>query len=315
MAPRVRLSTRTLGPLAWLFLTSLILGACGSAMPKQASSAALHRDLERLVELADTEGWSVDRIEVEEALPAALESVCRTTEATRRDLLSWLEAQIAREGGDIRTVYRARGSDLGAVSELLTLSRVRLLLNRSIEVASQDCPFWLEPKSTFDGRQILDNRWFLSLGGGGKGTIERQAGETDVHFGGAGRLMLGRGFGRHATILAGIEAGGSAAFPKDEEGERGDLDVTANIVTPLVYRHRRVNSYWEVEAGYVARTREQDLDVSHGFRLGVALGGSASRRRWLFPGAAFGIAYERIAEEQTLHFIKLGFRVALDIAR
>lgn len=298
-----------------LSLGALFAVACGGALPSKPQSAALHRDLERLVELADTEGWSIDRAEVEEALPSALESVCRATEPARRTLLAWLDERIAAEGGDVATAYKARGKDLGAVDELLTLSRIRLLLRRSIEAASADCPFWLAPSKRFSGRQILDDRWFLSLGGGGKGTIQRQAGETDVHFGGAGRLMLGRGFGQHATILVGLEAGGSAAFPKNADGERGDLDVTANIVTPIVYRHRRVNSYWEVEAGYVARTKERNLDVSHGFRLGAALGGTASRRRWFFPGAAFGIAYERIAQERTLHFIKLGFRVAVDIAK
>ena len=127
--------------------------------------------------------------------------------------------------------------------------------------------------------------------------------------------MLGRGFGRHATILAGLELGGSAAFPKGVDGERGELSVTADIVTPVVYRHRRVNSYWELEAGYIAHTPEKELDPAHGFRVGMSVGGSASRRRWFFPGAAFGVTYERIADDDTLHFIKLGFRVALDIAR
>ncbi len=284
-------------------------------MPPQPNSAALHRDLERLVELADAEGWSIDRVEVEEALPTALESVCRTTNDTRNTLLRWLDVRIEAEGGDVAAVYKARGKDLGAVSELLTLTRVRMLLAGSIAAAPADCPFWLEPKPHFRGRQILDDRWFLSLGGGGKGILSQQAGEADLQFGGAGRLLIGRGFGRHATFLTGLELGGSAAFPKDDLGERGDLTVTADIVAPLIYRHRRVNSYWEVEVGYLARTSEKKFDPAHGFRVGVALGGNASRRRWVFPGAAFGVAYERIAEDDTLHFIKLGFRVALDFAR
>lgn len=301
--------------LLGLSIGVLAATACGSAIPPQPESAALHRDLERLVELADAEGWSIDRVEVDEALPTALESVCRTTLETRSTLLAWLDARIEAEGGDVAEVYKARGKDLGEVSELLTLTRIRMLLSSSIDAADADCPFWLEPTSGFRGRQILDDRWFLSLGGGGKGILEQQAGEADLNFGGAGRLLVGRGFGQHATFLTGLELGGSAAFPKDDLGERGDLTVTADLMVPLIYRHRRVNSYWEIEGGYVARTTEKDLDLSHGFHIGVALGGSASRRRWVFPGAAFGIAYERIAEDDTLHFIKLGFRVALDFVR
>ena len=288
--------------------------ACGGAVPPPTDSAALHRDLERLVELADAEGWSIDRVEVEEALPPALESVCRTTSTARLQLRDWLDAQIAAKGGDVEAVYKQRGNDLGNVSELLTLTRVRMLLQRSIEVSDADCPFWLRENPKFRGRQILDDRWFLSLGGGGKGIVVQQAGQADLNFGGAGRLLIGRGFGPHATLLAGLELGGSAAFPKGADGERGDLAVSVDIVAPLVYRHRRVNSYWELEAGYIAHTPEDTFDPAHGFHLGASLGGTASRRRWIFPGAAFGISYERVADDNTLHFIKLGFRVAIDVS-
>ena len=98
-----------------LFL-ALLLTACGGALPPQADSAALHRDLERLVELADAEGWSIDRLEMEEALPSALESVCRTKASTRDALLAWLDARIAAKGGDVETAYQARGKDLGNVN-------------------------------------------------------------------------------------------------------------------------------------------------------------------------------------------------------
>ncbi len=284
-------------------------------MPGEPATAALHRDLERLVELADAEGWSIDRVEIEEALPPALESTCRTTLATRQQLQAWLDARIAAKGGDVARAYEERGRDLGEVSELLMLTRVQMLLQRSNSVAESDCPFWLRETPSFRGRQILDDRWFLSLGGGGTANLVRQNGESDLNFGGGGRLLLGRGLGSYATILAGIEVAGSAAFPRDSDGERGDLTVSLDLGVPLVYRHRRVNSYWEVEAGYVAHTPEKEFDPAHGVQVGVSVGASASRRRWLFPGAAFGIHYERIAETKVLHTIKLGFRAAIDISR
>lgn len=294
------------GLLVWL-------SACGGALPPDAGSAALHRDLERLVELADTEGWSVDRIEVEEALPAALLSLCRSSIESRGILLSWLDQRIDDEGGSVREVYERRSRDLGSVSHLLSLTRIRMLLSRAMATAEADCPFWLHATPNFSGRQILDDRWFISVGGGGKGIVVRQNAENDLHFGGAGRFLVGRGFGRHATLLAGLELGVGAALPGGDDGGAA-LQVALDTVVPLVYRHRLVNTYWEAEAGYIAHTAEEDLETAHGVHVGLSVGGSAARRRWIFPGAAFGISYERIAEDKILHVVKVGFRVAFDLA-
>ncbi len=300
--------------LALMLTLMLGLSACGGALPSSPSSAALHRDLERLVGLADAEGWSIDRVEVQEVEPAALMSLCRTTEESRSQLLSWLDSRIEALGGPPALAYERHGRDLGAIDELLTLSRIRMVLVQGMRNAEQDCPFWVGQSRDFRGRQILDDRWFVSLGGGGKGLLVRQEGVVDVNFGGAGRLLAGRGIGRHATLLAGLELGVGAAFPKDAEGDRGALTLAIDSVVPLVYRHRLVNSYWEAEAGYIAHTTDQDYQTTHGVHVGAAIGGSAARRRWIFPGAALGISYERIVEDKILHIVKLGFRVAFDVS-
>ena len=300
-------------PLMLLICPWLV--ACFGALPPQESSASLHRDLERLVELTNAEGWTVDRIEVEETLPDALSSVCRTTPEIRTQLLSWLDTKIAAKGGSPREIYEAKGRDLDAIEDLLSLTRIRMLLARSIEVAEADCPFWLHPKGRFQGHQILDDRWLLSVGGGGKGIGVRQDGDSDLNFGGAGRILVGRAFGPHATLFTGMEIGGSASFPKDDLGERGDLALAVDVVVPLIYRHRMVNSYWEVEAGYVAHLEEGQPETAHGGHFGLSVGASGARRRWLFPGAAFGIGYEQIHADDTLHVLKMGFRVVLDLAQ
>jgi hypothetical protein len=296
-------------------ICSLLLSACASALPREASTSALHRDLERLVELTNAEGWTIDRVEVEETLPDALASVCRTTPETRTQLLAWLNGQIDAKGGSAQAVYEASGRDLDSIETLLSLTRIRMLLVRSIEAADADCPFWIHATERFKGRQILDDRWLMSVGGGGKGIVVSQAGEADLNFGGAGRILVGRSFGAHATLFTGIELGGSAAFPKNDAGGRDDISFAIDAVVPIIYRHRRVNSYWEVEAGYVAHIEEQTNEPSHGGHVGVSVGASGARRRWLFPGAAFGIGYEQIWQDDTLHVIKMGFRVALDLAK
>lgn len=296
---------------AWL-LVCIAMSACSGALPPTTSSAALHRDLERIVTLADAEGWTIDRTQIDEALPGALMSMCQTTEQDRNELQQWLTVQIGKEGS-LEKRYKQNGRSFDDLEDLVVLTRIQMLLAKSM-ASAEDCPFWIEPKKDFGGRQILDNRWFASVGGGGKGMSVTQGGDTDYNFGGAGRLLLGRGLGRHATLLTGVELGGSAAFPKDAMGDRGNLTLALDLVVPLIYRHRSVNTYWEVEAGYVAHTTEDQFEPAHGAHFGLAFGGSTSRRRWLFPGAAFGVSYERISESQTLHVLKLGFRVAIDIA-
>lgn len=289
--------------------------ACGGALPPASDSSALHRDLERLVEVAQREGWDIDRMEVRGMLAPALLSLCQTRPEARLALSEWIDARIVSMGGPVEEAYARHGNDLDAVDALLSLSRIRMLLRSSMKAAEEDCPFWLHPKSEFKGEQLLDDRFILSLGGGGKGVLARQSARNELNFGGAGRILIGRGFGRHATIFTGLELGGSASFPENDLGQRTGPVIAIDLVTPLVYRHRLVNTYLEVEAGYVAHLTRGEIDPAHGFHVGIAIGASRSRLRWLFPGLAFGVGYNRIAEDQILHVVNFGFRLTFDLTQ
>jgi hypothetical protein len=292
----------------------VVLAGCARALPPDRPTAALYRDLERLVTVAGTAGWGIDRLEVEGLLAAALDSVCRVDPVRRRALLDWIDAQIARNGGPVDAAWRQRGKRLGRVKTLLTLTRIRMVLAHADLQADADCPFWLEPDEGFAGRQISDDRWTLSGGGGGKGMGVAQGDRRDLNFGGAARLLLGRTFGSEA-LYAGVEVGASASFPKDDTGERTGLVLGVDLVTPLVYRHTFVNSYLELEAGWLGHATEEDATVDHGVHVGAAIGGRATRTRFFFPGAAFGVSYERSFPEdaEDLHVVKVGLRVAFDV--
>jgi hypothetical protein len=300
------------------FITTLIaanLAACMGPLPQRKTSEALHRDLERIVSFSETQGWRIDRSEIEDAMPAALMSVCRATLATRDDLELWLDQRIEALGGPVEDAFQRRGRKLSRVDDLLMLTRIRLLLTSAGDRASTDCPFWLSRSSDFRGRQILDDRWLLSFGGGGKVNWVREDGHNDLNFGGAGRLLVGRAFGRYMTFLTGVQVGGSASLPLNEEGTgRTNLVIGIDTVIPLVYRHRLVSTYYEVEAGYVAHVTEDDLKPRHGVHVGAAFGVAVTRTRWVFAGAAFGVSYERIVEDKILHVFKAGFRGAIDLA-
>jgi len=300
-----------------LLLATLLATACARTLPPDPSSAALYRDLQRIVGLQTTAGWQIDRVEIEGILPAALMSLCRVEPESRARLLRWLDERIAALGGPVEDAYANRGHKLSRVKALLAETRIRMALARAMEAAAEDCPFWLEPKPGFRGRQISDDRWQLSLGGGGKGILVSQGGEQDIHFGGAGRILFGRAIGDRWSLYAGAEAGASASFPRDDEGGRGALVLGVDVVAPVVARFRFVNSYVEAEAGYLARVTEDQHAPVHGMHVGAAVGGRATRTRWFFPGAAFAVSYERTfpraSQGEPLQTVKIGFRVAFDL--
>ena len=88
-------------------IAAVLLAACARPpAPKDPTERALYKDLERQVTVAAATGWSVDRLEVEELLEGALDSVCRVDGLGRRGLREWLDAQIALNGG----ISRRRGA-------------------------------------------------------------------------------------------------------------------------------------------------------------------------------------------------------------
>jgi hypothetical protein len=291
------------------------LAACAQRpAPVEPSQRALFRDLERMVTVSAATGWGADTVEVDALTKPALDSACRVDILGRKELGDFVASEIRRLGGPVEDAWRARGKDLGAVDDLLVLTRVQKLLARAEEL-SLDCPFWVEPEHPFTGRQISDGNWLLSFGGGGKGTVAIQGGDADLKFGGAGRLLLGYAISDGHALFAGLEAGASAAFPKNDMGERTMLELGVDVVAPLVYRRTLLNAYFELEGGWLGRATERDWgDFDHGVHVGAAIGGRALRTRWLFPGFAFGVSWERTflaGDDATT--IKVGARVAFDL--
>lgn len=282
--------------------------------PRDPSERALFRDLERQVTVSAATGWGVDRLEIEDMLETALDSVCRVDPLARRALAAWVDAELTRLGGPVEAAWKQRGKKLSKVSDLLVLTRVKLLLARAEEMAVE-CPFWLEPDARFAGRQISEHRFQITFGGGGKGIVVEQGDKVDVLAGGSGRLLFGRMLRDGHGLYTGLEVGGNASFPKDDTGTRSSIELAADVVVPLVYRRTFTSSYLELEGGWVGRSTERDWgDVDHGVHLGIAFGARALRQRFLFPGVAFGLSWERLfVAGDDITMLKVGARVALDL--
>jgi hypothetical protein len=295
--------------------TCAVVAACARRpAPVEPSERALFRDLERQVTVNATTGWGIDRVELDGMLETAMDSVCRVDPLARRALRAWLDAEIGRLGGPVEVAYKQRGRKLAKVADLLVVTRVRMVLERAEQIAGE-CPFWLEPEVPFRGRQISEHKFQLSFGGGGKGIAVSQGERNDFSAGGAGRLLLGRLFADGNGVYTGIELGGNATFPKDAMGTRSSIELAADFVVPIVYRRTFTSSYVELEGGWLGRSTERDWsDVDSGVHVGVAFGARALRTRFVFPGVAFGLSYERVfTTGADLEMIKLGARVALDL--
>jgi hypothetical protein len=311
---RARLALAALAATVWLAGSP----GCTRPLPQNPSASALYRDMERLVTVREAAGWEVDRLEIDQILSATLMSACQVDPAQRLTLRDWVDQRITALGGPVELAYQRRGSPGGPedYDELLTLTRIRLLLDRTIDVADADCPFWLQPRTVFNGRQISDGRWQVSLSGGGRANLVLSQGRTDLEFGGASRALIGRIFDNSLGLYTGLEVGGGASVPKNADGMRSSLILGVDVVAPVMARYYWVNTFADFELGYMGHTTEENWrNVDHGVHVGVYVAGRAMRVRWFFPGGGFGASYERTFptdDDEPLHLIKVGFRGSLD---
>ncbi len=243
-------------------------------------------------------------------LEPALESVCRVDTSTTTWLLGWLDNRIDELGGPVEEAYEKRERSLDRVDELLEISRIRMLLAHAMNWRSTDCPFWIDVEEDFRGEQIFDDRFLIFVATGGKAILVSNDGRKDISFGGAGRLMIGRGFGERWAAYLGAEVGAVASFPRDADGGRSNLVLGLDGVVPLMLRYRFVNAYVEVEGGWFGHITEDEKRLDHGFHVGAAVGAQTSKQLWFFPGLGFAASYEKAG---ALHAIKVGLRVSAEL--
>ena len=260
--------------------------------PPGSAEAGLLGDLEKMVESQASLGWTIDRYELEELIPTALMSVCSTPEAARDAVLEHLEARIEALGGPVEEAYRKRGNDLGKVSVLLFTSRVRALLGEAMLRAGDECPFWLEPSSSFHGLQTDAYRFTLNVEGGGLLVLHHADDKLTFGGGGSGRLLLGRGLDPRWTVLGGLEVGGHAQFEQTETETR--FPIILVVAAPLVLRGTDRTWHYEFEVAGLGYFTQTELRVSPGVRGGLLLGLSTLRIRSVMPWAGVGAAFEYV---------------------
>lgn len=314
----VPLSLRALKGSTALFagasLSLLLFPASAAADEPSPAVDALIHDLEKIVEVQTSIGWKIDRYEIEEMMPDALLSVCRTTEETRSAALTALDERLDSIGGPPEEAYRASGGEYSEIRENLFVGRIRALLDEALRRAPLECPFYMVPEPDFRGLQTDAHRFTLSVEGGGLFTLQHWGGTVfEFGAGGSGRLLLGRGLSPNWSILAGPELGMTAIF--DQEGASTNFPLQFVGAVPLVVRRLNVTWHYDMEVAPLGFYTKEEGEVSFGVRGGFLVGVSTLRIRGIMPWAGVGMAVEYILPTDArggLTFLKGGARVGFD---
>jgi len=276
--------------------------------PNPAAVRALREDLERLIEVQVSGSWRIDRYEIDDMMPSALMSVCRSLPRARYQLLAELDANVHELGGPLEVAYAKNGKDLSKLSDLLFVTRVRDLLAEAIRRAPNECPVYIEPDSNFRGWQSDNGRVSLNLETGGLIQFRRTESRWTYGGGGVGRLLISRGFG-NVSILVGPEFAGGAMLKPGAES----FVINYFPAIPLVLRVYDKSWHYDFETAAVSWFQADDTRFSWGVRAGFTVGVQSRRTRGVIPWAGLTFAYEHYFEghRAAAEFLRGGLRVGV----
>jgi hypothetical protein len=301
---------RFAGARSALCLAALTSAGC-LRQPRDPATAALYRDLRTIVDAGEYDGWAIDRTRLETSLEPALVSVCQTDSGERHALRAWLDGEIDAEGGSAERVYRLKGGDLAAVSELLSLERTRALLGiADLRATAHDCPFWLQPRPHFRGAQGDGARWVV--------LAETQAFISYVidtrlpSLGGGARLLGGYGISDQLTLALGIDIAAAATFiPTQDRG----VDATLTVAVPALLRLTHFSRLFDIELAPVARFAPNQKPLPPGFRVEAGAGLASVRKTAATPYFMVYAGYEYhlgTFQSGADNTVQLGTRLAFD---
>lgn len=293
-------------------LCALWLAACpliGSALASEETQAqALLFDIDRIVAVESQQGWQIDRLELEDVLPQALQSVCRCNPESRQAALGEAKKRFQAEGGDVKSALEAAGGDPDEIDSLLDAHRAVLILEYTLSKADGDCPLWLQPSAEFQGRQTDRDRFSIYFEGGGLLTLRTNEEETRYGGGGSSRVLLGYRSGA-VGWLAGAELGGAGLVQPDEANDQVRFHMFSAL--PLAVRVHGVLWHMGLELAPVWSLPVSRDPARMGGRAALMLGYTPLRRGAWLPGLGFAIAYEHSPAYDGLvteHILRAGFR-------
>jgi hypothetical protein len=288
------------------------LSACAT-LPPTTSTRALYIDAQKALNGEARLGWTVDRIELEDAAAEVEPSACRMLPAERAKLRSWVASRVSASGGPAEAQYRA-GRDIDDLQDVLELERVSKLLDQVELHMPDDCPFWVEPRPDFEGTHSTMNRFVLVGESMGGGTMLITKGARP-HLGGGGqaRLLLSYGLSPSLQVAMGVEAGGDAILVENAQGNLSPAGAF-RMGWPAWLRFIDVDRIYDIELAAVARVISGNFSPWGG-RIAFAGGVTGLRRLGFMPALQLWIGYELYpAQDGTpvQHAVRIGTRVGID---
>jgi hypothetical protein len=287
------------------------LSACAT-LPQDRTQRGLYVDARKALNGEHRVGWTVDRIEIEEAAAQTEPSACRVAKPKRDALLAWLRLQIAAEGGPAKARFE-RGDDLDELDDLIELERTLALLENVEGHVPFDCPFWLKPEAVFDGEHSVSRRVLVIAESMGAGSLLIRNGTVSAAGGGSARLLAGYGFASRLQLATGIEGGGDAVLAKDEAGSLSP-EGAFRFGAPIWLRLHEIDRIYDVEIAAIARLQNGHLS-EWGGRLAFGGGVTGLRRLGIMPALELWLGYEIFPAQDgdsAQHVLRLGTRVGFD---
>ncbi|MEM9691694.1 MAG: hypothetical protein AAGA56_04060 [Myxococcota bacterium] len=292
-----------------------VLVGC-APLPEPVVQRSLYIDARQLVKTEERLGWLIDRTEIEDLTPSMLQSVCQVSEEDRIELLDWIDSEVARFGGPSRERYLENDKSMTGLGSLVTLERVRALLERTDELAAADCPYYLESDPEFRGVQ-QDTERFVVLGEtfGGLMVLFRE-GQVNLGAAGSGRIMPAWGIDDRVTVATGVELGATAVVElQDEQTNATSVAARPAGGIPVLVRIHDDTWVFDAEAAVLTQYYQERLLLPPGARAATAVGLSSVRIAGFMPVGSLFVAYEYYPAFRDLprqHGIRFGTKVGLD---
>ena len=281
-------------------------------LPTAATQRALYVDARKALRGESRLGWTVDRVEIEDAVAQTEPSACQVSPSDRAALRAWVATQLTAEGGPAAAQYRA-GVKLADLDEPIQLERTSALLAEVERHVPADCPFWLTPHRDYQGLHSVANRFVVLAESMGGGSLSITDGRTRAGAGGAARLFASQGFSTHVQLALGIEVGGDAVLQKSDRGEL-EPKGAFRFGVPLLARWVDIDRIYDVELAAVTALTDGVLKP-WGARLALAGGVTGLRRIGFMPALQLYGGYEVYPAQRELplqHVLRLGTRVGID---
>jgi hypothetical protein len=289
----------------------LVLTGCAT-LPPAPVQRALYIDIRKALHGESRLGWTVDRVEIEEAAAQAEPSACEVESGQRASLRRWLDERIAAAGGPAAEQFRA-GVKRDQLEDVIDLERARALLATVELHVPADCPFWVVPRSDFEGLHSVANRFVLLAESMGGASLSFTRGAVQAGGGGGARLFASYGFGTNVQLAVGVEAGGDAMLAKEERGKLAP-EGAFRFGAPLLARWIDIDRIYDVELAAVTSLADGELSP-WGARLALGGGVNGLRRLGFMPALQLWLGYELYPAQDgfsTQHVLRLGTRVGID---